>query len=161
MEDIKGVYVLNLPDSSSTTNTDDWYLYKVRLNYDENTQIEQAAVMIYDEEYYLSTTLGDNSSDYDAVMFAFDTRWGTNKTANIKRVNNETSSNMHGELYYLYAETRACYNSTGSTDTICINNLKNKFEQYLECSYDSDFYFRDYMNSSSLDRLNDIQFDCN
>jgi hypothetical protein len=158
IEDIKGLFFMNLNDYPSTLNSDDFHMDKIILRFDD---IEDFYLGVeYDEEIIVDKEFGDTNTnlstgDSEFLKIAFDVRLGDNDIGYLSAINNSYSTNSYWQPYYnIFNNLRTCYNTsnTWSTQRECNRDALDDMEDFIYYNR-SGFLFS---LNNYIDRLIDI-----
>ncbi len=158
VEDIKGVYVMNLDETVG--NSDDWQITTIDINFDKNIfSTLNSSDYLYSEEMNVTNTqLGDDSGDKKGYLALFNTTYNSDDQF-LYQLGIYDSSNYY-DLYTLYTTLNSYFRYFTETDAYIesetyIQNNTNRMSIF--CSN-----VKNNINNSNLDRLTNIIFSfCN
>jgi len=145
IEDIIGIYFMNLNEKGTSSNSDDFKMSKIKFTFDDNYYL-QGDNELDSFSKQLSTEFGDNSRDKDVMEFYFQFKYnGWDEGFN------NFSTDMDGDVFF---KLRACYNSNTSS-SVCRANALDNLEDYLN---DMGGLFMYHRINYNISRLHKVKF---
>jgi hypothetical protein len=160
-EDIKGIIFFNLDDSGHIGNSDDFYLYSIKVIYDKIYGINGGnyysdAVSVF--KYFGDDNNSSSSGDKEGFFSAFDFRYNDFEGAPIKYINHYYNEDYYQELYYIFEDMDNCFNDSTKTAGECMDLGLNSMNAYFQNNgyWWGQFKPMDYLNTP--ERFNDIVY---
>jgi hypothetical protein len=140
IEDIIGIYFMNLNEEGSNGNSDDFNMSNIKFTFDDNYYL-QGDNDLYSFSKQISTEFGDNSGDKDVMEFYFQFKY-TGWDEGVKNFTTDMDSDV-------FINLRNCYDSSTS-NSVCRSNALDNMEDYLDDMGGLFFYYRINYNISRL-----------
>lgn len=141
IEDIKGLYIMNLPSATNQNDSDDWTFTKLRVTMDDIYSLQSTFNYKYNLLYDLmfdetNTEFGDNTNDRQGMLFVFNSFVDDEDPFNSRDINQGAT---YLNLKEVYNKMKTCYASYGSDclykDIIGSNtDFYTYFEENVVCN---------------------------